>query len=294
MSLIFKQSTAQVVTVILSSGGTPVTGLGAADIDAYVSKNGGTPAVYNLTGNVTELSAANMPGLYAVDFDAGVTNTVGELVILLKDTTVSGVFDQYAIRATIFAILFNELDASITTSEGNVTSALSTTETNLTVEIDQNEAKIDTVNTNVSGFTADIDAIKGPGYDENFHSLKVQSDKFDTRVPGEVAQKTQLVGTGGTESAPAGVGLWDVLGDGSVTLGDVDISLRRLLGLTHENFAIRNQSYDTQNNLLNATVKIYPSKADTEGDTNEIGTYTITASYDSSNRLTDYTMVKEP
>jgi hypothetical protein len=292
--LLFKLNTSNVVTIMLAAGGTPVTGLTATDVDCFLSKNGSSPVAYTLDGtNFTELSATDMPGLYTVDFAASSIDTEGEWIAVFKDSAGGGAFDQYASRAIVYANLFDDVNARVGTAETNINSQITTTETNLTAEIDENEGKIDVVNANIGGFNGAIDDIKGSGFSSGTDSLKAQRDLFDSRVPSEVAQKDQLVGTGGTEAAPAGIGLWDVLGDGSVSIGDIDLSLQRLLGLGHENFAIRDQVYDTKNNLLNATVKIYPSKADVQGDTNAIGTYSISATYDSQNRLTDYQMVKD-
>jgi hypothetical protein len=66
----------------------------------------------------------------------------------------------------------------------------------------------------------------------------------------------------------------------------------RILGLTQENVRITNHNYDSNNNLIGSTLKIYPTKSDTSNQTNPIAEYEMTASYDSKNRLTDYRMVK--
>lgn len=294
--MFFKLNSSPVITIMLASGGTPVTGLTHTDVACYISKNGAAPVAYTLTvGNFTELSAANMPGLYSVLFTSAQMNTLGEWIALFKDPADLGTFDQYAAKAQITTYLYDDIHArvvtaegtlqgDITASEGVVTTALTGTQTALTTEINVNEGKIDLVNTNLSGFSDDITDLDT--LVTNFYN------DFNTRVSGDLALKEHLIGVGGTENAPAGIGIWDVLGNGDVTLGDIDMSLKRVLGLVHENFAIRNQTYDGVNNLISATVKIYPTGADTLADTNALDEYTITASYDAQKRLTSYTMVR--
>jgi hypothetical protein len=282
--ILLDQNSSPGITIILASGGEPVTGLDHTDVVSFLSKNGSPAASFSLTaGNFTELSAANLPGLYHVNFTSAQTDSVGELVVLFRDVTETGIFDQYAIRASVYNRTFDGL------------AGLSTDNANMVIDaVEINEGKIDAVNSNVSTINTDLNAIKGTGFVSGTNSLKAQSDLFQDRVTGEVALKEQLVGAGGTENAPAGLGIWDVLGDGSVTMGDLNLSMRRILGLVHENFAIFNQGYDAVNNLISATVRIYDTKTDTEANTNHIAEYTVSATYDSSNRLTNYTMVREP
>lgn len=74
--------------------------------------------------------------------------------------------------------------------------------------------------------------------------------------------------------------------------------LARLLGLTHENFRILNPVYTTINTsngsikvLSQSTVRIYPTKTDTQNNTNPIAEYTMTATHDSEACMTGYQMV---
>ena len=73
------------------------------------------------------------------------------------------------------------------------------------------------------------------------------------------------------------------------------LGLDRVLGLVQENFAIRSQSYveiQGRYHLSGATIKIYPTPADVNNDTNEIAEYTLTAQYDGQGRCTEYKVVK--
>lgn len=75
-------------------------------------------------------------------------------------------------------------------------------------------------------------------------------------------------------------------------LADIDTVLERISGLVQENVRITNHNYDSNNNLIGSTLRIYPTKSDAENQTNAIAEYEMTASYDAQNRLTDYRMVK--
>ena len=68
---------------------------------------------------------------------------------------------------------------------------------------------------------------------------------------------------------------------------------KRILGLTQENFRIFSPIYDTNKDLTSATIKIYPSKTDTEDDTNPIAIYKMTATYSEANIMTSYKVIQE-
>lgn len=264
--LLLEQSSVAKVTIILAAGGTGVTGLADTDVEAYLSKNGGAVAAFALSpANFTELDAANMPGLYTIDLSATETDTLGELIIVFKDPLAAGTFDQYNVRAQVYENLFDSISS-----------------------------QVQAVNANISGINTGIADIQGAGFNSGTDSLKVLSDTIDTNITGPVATADQLAGAGGTQVAPVGVGLWDVLGDGTTTLPALAEQITRILGLNHENFALMDQVYDGNNNLTSATAKIYPSNGDALADTNELASYTITATYNAQSQLISYTQVLAP
>ena len=68
--------------------------------------------------------------------------------------------------------------------------------------------------------------------------------------------------------------------------------LRRILGLSQENYRIFSPVYDARSNLLSGLVKIYPSASDVDTDTNSIARYQITATYNSKNEMNSYKVKK--
>lgn len=71
-------------------------------------------------------------------------------------------------------------------------------------------------------------------------------------------------------------------------------NILRLLGLTHDNVVIDNQTYNLQGNLLTSRVRQYETKAQAElaGTSGLLNTWSMTASF-SGDKLQRYTMVRE-
>lgn len=277
----FVQNETSVVTIILSSGGAGVTGLTEADVQCFVTKNGTVPTEYDVTGRITEISAALMPGLYRVELEGtSVFDTEGEVVLrFFEEDTPTFPFDSYLVKGTVYTTDISGLDATTSSTKGTVES---------------NQTSLGAANTNVGAILTELDVVKGgPSFNGATDSLHAQRAIFDTRVPSEVAKLSDLQDAGLTQVAPPGVGLWDALGDGTVSLVDVGNMVRRILGLVHENFVITDQVYDSNNNLLGASVKIYETDTDASADTNAIATYTIEATYDGDGQLIDYKMLRD-
>lgn len=64
----------------------------------------------------------------------------------------------------------------------------------------------------------------------------------------------------------------------------------RVLGLSQENFRMKNQVYDGDGNLTSATVRIYQTAADAQNDVNPIAEYAMTASFAGAGLCTSYLM----
>ena len=73
---------------------------------------------------------------------------------------------------------------------------------------------------------------------------------------------------------------------------DLDTQIKRILGLSQENYRIFNTSYDARNNLLSGLIKIYSSASDVDTDTNPIAQYQINAVFNRRNRMTSYKVKK--
>jgi len=74
---------------------------------------------------------------------------------------------------------------------------------------------------------------------------------------------------------------------------DIEVLIRRILGLTQENFRVADSTYDANHALTSAKIKIYGSKADTDNDVNSIATYSMTATYNAEAEMTSYKVTKD-
>lgn len=74
---------------------------------------------------------------------------------------------------------------------------------------------------------------------------------------------------------------------------ETDEMIRRILGLSQENYRIINPQYDTRNNLIGGIIKIYPTSADVETDTNAIASYEIEAQFKANNHMMSSYKVKK-
>lgn len=68
---------------------------------------------------------------------------------------------------------------------------------------------------------------------------------------------------------------------------------KRILGLIHENIYIDNPSFDINNNLTSARLRIYSIAGSVGTDSNVLATYTITAVGNGTGKFTSWKMVKE-
>jgi hypothetical protein len=84
-------------------------------------------------------------------------------------------------------------------------------------------------------------------------------------------------------------------GGGGLTV-EQDAILRRICGLSQENYRVINPVYTTKNNqpcMTSAVIRIYPTASDCNSDTNKIAEYNIEATFDTQARMTGYKVVKE-
>jgi len=68
--------------------------------------------------------------------------------------------------------------------------------------------------------------------------------------------------------------------------------IKRILGLTQENFRLKNLTYDANKSLTSATIRVYANADDANNDQNPIAEYQISATYDSEGKCTSYLVTK--
>lgn len=76
------------------------------------------------------------------------------------------------------------------------------------------------------------------------------------------------------------------------TINNIEDKIKLILGLSQENFRIKNHSYDSNNSLESAIIRTYNNSSDCNNDVNPLAEYSMSASYDSMGRLENYKVIK--
>ena len=72
--------------------------------------------------------------------------------------------------------------------------------------------------------------------------------------------------------------VWNALASSFSTSNSMGMLLRIIAGLSHRNYRVV-PTYNDNREVTAATIKLYPSSADTDADTNAFATFTISATY---------------
>lgn len=78
----------------------------------------------------------------------------------------------------------------------------------------------------------------------------------------------------------------------TIKLDTVYEDIKRVLGLTQENFLIKDHVYSTDDLLQSATIRLFENSTDCDSEINPMAEYEMTALYDSKGRLTNYKVTK--
>jgi len=113
MIKVLKKSTSTVITILMVDESDHITGKTglSAGLTIYASKAGGAPAV--ITPTVTELSAANVPGVYALTLTADHVNTLGDLQLHITGSGADPTDLWFTVSTMLIDDVYNELDSRI-------------------------------------------------------------------------------------------------------------------------------------------------------------------------------------
>ena len=165
--------------------------------------------------------------------------------------------------ATFTPLSLGTYDLEITCPDGRVVGETLFVEINdlddIVTEVDANENKIDALalEANVEGYVTNA------------------LNTYDPPTRAEAtADKNEILAAISTES----------------------LKISRVLGLSQENFVMSGHSWQANAAadgylLVGCTIKTYPTAADANADTNEIAEYVMSATYDGSDRITNYKVV---
>jgi len=242
---------------------------------------------------MAELDVTNSPGVYFYDFD-----TTG-----LSD-------DNYFIRVSS-ATAYNtpwegelkvggyvdDLDATISSRASEVNATTNTN--NIVSEVDDNEAKIDLLQVDLTQVLADVAGLNDLSIANIQTALTNQGytvvrapklDNLDTIISSRASEANATTNTVSiiTEIDENEVNIDEIILD-IEALVPMNEKLDRILGLSLENQRIVDPVYNRAGELQSGTIKIYPSAADTEADTNVLAEYQVTATYGTGKNIKNIT-----
>jgi len=88
-------------------------------------------------------------------------------------------------------------------------------------------------------------------------------------------------------------GFHDDIAEIQDTLSGIETLIRRILGMSQENYRLFNTTYDVSGQrLAGCTIKLYNNKTDCDNDQNEFATYAMSATYGQNGQLSDYKVTR--
>lgn len=165
----------------------------------------------------------------------------------------------------------------------------------ITAEVSSVDTKADSLGTQLAGVVTQVTnantqltEIKGAGFVSSNHALS----ELDLTSSG-----------GSTDLTPVLTALSDLdvnVSDLDVNVSQIDakvdamaLSVTRLLGLSQENYRITNQTYNSDNKLTSASLRLFGNKTDTNANSSPIATYSVSATYNGTGLLIDYKVTQE-
>lgn len=135
--------------------------------------------------------------------------------------------------------------------------------------------------------TDSLDDIKGATFDTGTDSLEQIRDNLSSVDLSPVTTALDDIKGGSFSSGT------DSLEQLSGKVDTLTTMTTRVLGLNQENYRITDQTYNSDNKLTGATIKLYGNKTDALNDENETDTYSLVATYNGQGLLVDYQVVKD-
>ena len=119
--------------------------------------------------------------------------------------------------------------------------------------------------------------------------------RFDASVTEMLKERTDNLPDDPTSATDATINKEEIITEIDANEGKLDAQenmLKRILGLSQENYRIFNPHYDKYTNLIGGTIKTYTNAIDCENDTNPLAEYQINATFDKSHKMSSYKVKK--
>lgn len=158
-----KQNSTPVIYFNLTDFSTNADKTGVSSVTVYYSKNGGNVTELS-NATITEMSSTNMPGIYKISLTTDLTDTIGQLLIIIGATDCNTIKLLYDVVGNVAKDIYDRLG----TPNGSSLSADIASIKNDTTNIDTN---IDTIGTEITSLESDVTSINN-----NVSSIKTKTD----------------------------------------------------------------------------------------------------------------------
>ena len=275
------------------------SGVAFGDVSAEVIKGDGSTQTLTIDSS-TWIEVVGSTGYYVLTLPDTSTNVVGELVVIV--TTPDEMVEQkIQVVENNAKDVFDSLE--LVKGVGFTSNTDSLTELRNQIEVANSDLSV--VITEIDNVISELNTIKGTQFvveEDDLASIKTAVDAVSGSIDLSAIEQSleEIKGTGFASASDALTVLREQLDEKAeaaalasvaLELSEAREDIKRVLGLSKENFRITGQEYTTANKLREATIEIFETAVDVDSGT-PIATYAMSADYDSEGRLINYEVKK--
>ena len=260
-------SITDIQTALTNQGYTVVRATKLDNLDATISSRSSHTA-----SDVTTDMDANSVDLNQILADIASLNDVS-----IADVQTALTNQGYTV---VRSVKLDNLDTTVSSRASEANATLNTN--NIITEIDENENKIDSIITTLSTLVSDI---------WNFVTRTLTG--IGTSGIASEANATTNKNAIIAEIDANEVKIDSIISDLTAHRIAVEDKIIKILGLSQSNYRFTDQVYDVNGALTSGKISIYANASDADAEINAITSYTITATYDITNALSDYKVTED-
>lgn len=311
--IIFKQNVETRATFIVANKGNPITDLlggisqpGLDDvIQVWYSKCGDGITKYNLlVEDFIEISPVHMPGVYSFRIDASLTDEEGELLFSFSGPT----FDTYVLKGLVQTTNISGLEVSLATLTNSVAANHVSIQNQISSESGTVQTKIGTdtsqIFTDLSQELSDMDTRLdldhtlimtelGSNLTQTISKIEDETSTLQTQMTTQHASVMAGIASSNTSLQTSLEAVktniedlksdiedqhdieLDLLSQALASLNRNEDNVKRVLGLSMENYQIGSAIYDSKGNLTGAIITLFAE----DSLTTEMATYEMVSTF---------------
>ena len=309
------------VKLVSSTTGAGVTGKAYTDVTVYIQKQAASSAskVLASVAEFIEVDSTNFAGVYDLVLTTGNLDTLGFFKYSVACTgcvTYHGLLEVVAnVEADTYARIGAPVGASISADIAALPAAPSAADVAAEVWSPTRDAQLQSltiarnsaspavsISNAGAGDAVDIVAAAGIGIDVAGGALErgVRVSAGMTAVALDGAGEYGLYITGAAAplntapvnqiaaavSVPSAATVADAVLDEAMsdhtTVGSLGEAIQLILGLNQSNYILDQTTYNTEGLLTSGRIRVFPTKTDTDNETNALATYTVTGTAESA------------